>query len=174
MKPLPIALAGIASIFLLTGCEEDTADTGNSTENDTQVVETQSTIDEQRLLSLSFTITATGGNDDPSDDRQLEVSALAYCEKLDELPMDEYTSQCGEHVQGILEYYAEDRECFEGTFPAINSDVRNHDNMPRNENGFCYDVYPDNYAFWTEDMLRRAIDRPTDDNFYTVTGIKPL
>lgn len=185
MKKLISATAlGLTALFLLAACKEETAN--SSTNNEPPVAElqqaapppapagTRSRLDDSRFIAAALPVTTLDG-------RNLSVSFTAYCEKMGDLNhtqtnesgYTEYSAACIDLVKGRIDYLAQNRECFEGNLPAVSPAVRNHEGLPQRPDDKCYDVYPENYAHWTEAMMRRMLEMTMDDDLYTVTKITP-
>ncbi|HJN49299.1 MAG: hypothetical protein QGI68_10145 [Pseudomonadales bacterium] len=111
------------------------------------------------------------GQDTPhkQKSRTLRIAAHAYCEKMERMDLEEYTAACREYVVSSLQYFAEDRNKFEGSVPAVSPEVRNHKNLPS-----IFGRYPENYASFPKDMMRRTLDMSMKDNLYTVTAIEEV
>lgn len=161
-KLLPVLAIGLSALFL-TACDEKSNDNKGSA----NISAPASTLEQDRFLKTTFEITT-------QDDRTLAVSVTAYCEKLDDLKISKYREACAEEIEKKITYFADDRECFEGSLPAVSAAVRNHAHLPQNSEDRCYDQYPANYAPWTEDMMRRTLEMSPKDNLYTVTKIEAV
>jgi len=171
-------LLGIALLFALAACKDDAPDAGgndNTAETVQESTQPESSLRDDRFIELTFNVTATGNNDDPADDRVLQVTALAYCEEFESLGDEAYEQQCGAAIAHKIERTAEIYGCFEGSVPAVSSAVRNHEGLPQNGDAdFCEDSYSDRYSVFTKDMLANALDLTNrDENYYTVTAIAP-
>lgn len=183
-KLLPAVALGLSAAFLLTACKEETEKETTNT-GPAIVAEqvtppaapegTKSRLDDARFIQAVMPVRTLDG-------RELSVTFTAYCEKMSDLDNTrknaagntEYTAACSQYVQRSLEWFATDRECFEGSIPAVHATVRNHEGLPQRADDLCHDVYPDNYAEWSVPMMRRMLEMTAEDNLYTVTKITPV
>jgi len=185
MKLAPVLALGLA--FALTACEDNSSNQQKKSENAPPAVSVtvapasvpegpvKNTLDSGRFIQATLPITTR-------DNRELRVTFTAYCETMGDLDNTKktasgntkYADACTSYVRDSLEYFAKDRECFEGSIPAVNAAVRNHPGLPQKADDKCHDVYPPNTAPWPEDMMRRTLEMYAEDNLYTVTKIEPV
>ncbi len=169
-----MALALTFSAFVLGGCKDGAQETKK-----------QSILSEEKFLDFDDIIVTTkeanifvpesieGKKEkyiiQKLEPRTLRISAHAYCEKMEELELEAYRAACREYVVKSLQYFAEDRNRFEGSIPAVSPDVRNHKDLP-----CIFGRYPENYARFPKDMMRRTLELSMKDNLYTVTAIEDV
>ena len=148
------AAVGLSFLFL-AACKQG-QDEGNT--DDTR-------LDEDRFLQMQFDIVT-------KDERALTITALGYCNTLADLDIDDYKVECPAKIAHKRDVITKAYTCFEGSIPAASSDVRNHEGRPRGDD-FCRDTYPEQYAAFPEDVMRRTTDLMYESDIYTVTDITP-
>jgi hypothetical protein len=105
-------------------------------------------------IRAEFMMTVTG-DVTTKDNRRLTVTSRAYCKSLTKLAMDEYRRKCAARTMQSVEYFARDRDRFEGALPVANPAIRKN-------------------ALFTEQMMRETLEI-SDENadLYTVIDIRP-